>query len=135
MHDDFDFGDFIQTIGGVYLLLLILACFLLSGLERSRTLPCDTSHVETERYALISATDDATIYGNLHSSGSVLHYVTNATIENRQVYRFFYQSSDGGIHQEELPIDNVTIYYTEDGESPYFEVVSTFGCGGYYKDI
>lgn len=93
-------------------------------------LECYTEHSTTETYQLVSAVDTKNITGQYNASGFFVFYSANGELDNQKFYNVFYQLTDGGIKQYEIPVNEASIYYIENDEVPYLEITSFYDCNG-----
>ena len=75
------------------------------------------------------------LQGNLNEDAwgvfFVYHSTTNETVNGelhqKEEYKFYYKTRNGGYKKSSIPVDYTTIYYIEDGESPYIEQYQEYG--------
>jgi len=91
---------------------------------------CNDEHVEISTIEIMSATDGTMVQGNI-SGGGFLVYHISGSINESPVYRYYYQLEDGGIKLGQIPADLTTIYFVENGETPYIEVIKSSLCNAY----
>lgn len=78
---------------------------------------------------------EGSLEGNLKENSSglffIYHSTTNATIDGeltqKEEYKFYYRTEDGGYKKSSIPVDCTTVYYIEEGENPYIEQFRQYG--------
>lgn len=70
------------------------------------------------------------IEGNLETSSFFIWHSTSTntegSLEQREEYKYYYKTADGGYKKTSIPVENTTVYYITDGE-PYVEVWRQYG--------
>ena len=52
---------------------------------------------------------------------SIKNETINGELRQKEEYKFYYMTEDGGYKKSSIPVEPTTIYYIKEGESPYIE--------------
>lgn len=124
------------VMSGVGCMVIIGLAFLVSLMVEGYKYEKNVHEVEqpkivTTRQELLTANDGTQVSGNVSGGGFVIFHVTGSVSEE-SVYKYYYLLPDGGAKLGQVKADDTTIYYIENGESPYLEKIeSTKYCMDY----
>lgn len=125
---DTDFGVYCAEIAiwiGIIATGVIWVCN-----NTSNYADCNDEHVEISTIEIMSATDGTMVQGNISGGGFWVYHISGS-IDESPVYRYYYQLEDGGIKLGQIPANLTTIYFVENGKTPYIEVIKATACTGY----
>ena len=69
---------------------------------------CESPDVAITSSTVICAKDNSSV------TGSIIY--VHGSVSEEDIYKYYYQSEDGGIKQGTIPVDSTTIYFVKDGK-------------------
>lgn len=78
---------------------------------------CESPDVAITSSTVICAKDNSSV------TGSIIY--VHGSVSEEDIYKYYYQSEDGGIKQGTIPVDSTTIYFVKDGKKTYLETIVT----------
>lgn len=105
---------------GILLVVTVLA-FIIGVVIYYRNIKAAEPEISTvtTKIDIVCANDNTTINGSINGIGLFVYYV-HGSVEQSDMYKYYYCTDDGGFKMTSIPADDTTIYYLKDGEKqPY----------------
>lgn len=103
---DMDFFIVLSFITGfAFVVMFLLICYTYDAETTSETTTTD----------LVSVSSSSSTSGNIHGSAIYIY----GSISTEPSFTYYYETEDNGYKSASIPADVTTIYYIEEGETPY----------------
>lgn len=103
-------------------IVITIISFVVTGIMYLNNIEkCQVPDVSITNRTVICAKDTSSFAGSMF--GGILY--VHGSVSEESVYKYYYQTEDGGIKQGTIPVDSTTIYFVKPGEEAYLETTTT----------